>query len=248
MDTRTHDDTVLLVAEDSHVAGEIVKALRTAGMRVERSETLEGARARLPSEGFSAVLVDTRLPDGPGYALAAELRQVDPESPVLLLARSGDPDDLLYVGRESGTPGTAIYDDLPVLCGRVQGLLQRSPSPASASIRCGPLALDRERRRVVCDGDPLPITPVEYRLLERLAVAGQDGASTESLLHAGWDRATRPSSNVVAVHIGNLRRKLERAAPPIRIEAIREFGYVLHCPDCPDTAQTASGSQAAGHR
>jgi DNA-binding response OmpR family regulator len=245
VDAQIRDDTVLLAEADRGVGASIVKELSAAGVNVRWVKTLEGAREQARSRSFSAVLVATHLPDGPGYALAAECRGDDPDAPVILLARSGESDDLLYVGDGGRSSGPAIFDDLPVLPERVRRLLRHEPSPATAALRFGPLAFDRLRRSVACHGAALSMTPIEYRLLEALAITGTRGASTKELVRCGWGRSARRSSNVLSVHMGNIRRKLEEAGAPARIESVRNFGYVLRCAPSPDSA---SPSSAPDHR
>lgn len=229
MDTAREEEVLLLVEADGDVAGLIERELRACGFHVRRTDSLEGARKRIRSGPFAAVLVGTRLPDGSGYALAAAVREVDRDAPVLLLARSGDPDELLFLPGGSPSRQPVIYDDLPALRERVVRLLRHEPSPPTAGLRCGPLAFDRSLQGVHCDGAPLHVTPIEYRLLEQLAIGGGRGASTADLLRAGWGPGTRRSSNVLAVHIGNLRRKLNHAGAGARIDGVRNFGYVLRC-------------------
>lgn len=188
MEASTSGDSILLIEGDRIVAERVRGELRSEGFPAVEVRTLAEARERIRSSRFSAILVDTRLPDG------------------------------------------SVYDDLPALGRRVSDLLASSPSPLTARVRCRDLEVDRLRREASVRGIDLPLTPIELRLLEWLVVAGVDGATTEELLNAGWAGDPPRSSNALAVHIGHLRRKLESAGTPHRIECVRRVGYALRCP------------------
>lgn len=229
MDASTSRDAVLLIEGDRTVAERVRGELRSRGLAAVEVRTLADARERIRSSTFSAILVDTLLPDGSGYALAADIRNRDPHAPVILITRGRRPDALIHVAESDGGIGFPTFDDLPALGRRVTDLLSDSPSPLTARVRCRDLEVDRLRRQASFRGTRLPLTPIEIRLLERLVVSGVDGASTEELLDSGWDGDPPRSSNAIAVHIGHLRWKLESAGAPHDIECVRGAGYALRC-------------------
>lgn len=234
METEDEDRAVLLVEEDPRAADRVQGALREGGVAARCVGSPARARAELRDRNFAAVLVDVGLPDGTGYELAGFVRRHRPDLPLLLLARSCDRDGFLHVGEGDSEPGSTIHDDLPIVAEQVKNLIRHDGSPRSATVRCGPLRIDRIRREATCHGTRLALTPIEYRLLEALVAGGTDGATTEALQDAGWDRARPESSNVLAVHIAHIRRKLEDAGSDVTIECLRGYGYGIRCPRAPE--------------
>lgn len=110
----------------------------------------------------------------------------------------------------------------------VAELLDRTPPSGSPwRVRYGSVEVDRLRDRVWVDGSELSVTPTEYRILEQLVLHGGAVVSEDSLLEAVWAGRKRPGSNALAVHLANLRRKLDAGGIPGAVETVRGEGYRL---------------------
>ena len=95
----------------------------------------------------------------------------------------------------------------------------------------GPVELDRLKHKVKVDGHPLELSPKEFHLLEHFLLHPEQVVRRTELLEKVWDMHFDPESNVVDVHVGNLRRKLRRHTTAQRIETIRGVGFSLrHSP------------------
>ena len=91
----------------------------------------------------------------------------------------------------------------------------------------GPLVLDRLRHAVTAHGKPLELTAREFQLLEHFLAHQGEVVRRTTLLEKVWDLHFDPESNVVDVHVGNLRRKLRDAADGVVLETVRGVGYRL---------------------
>jgi DNA-binding response OmpR family regulator len=140
----------------------------------------------------------------------------------MLTAAAGVDDRVagLTLGADDYLPKPFAFEELVA---RVRSLARRSPSPAPLLVR-GDLVLDTARARVSRKGQAVDLTAKEFAVLEVLC--GADGAvvSAEDLFERAWDERTDPFSNVVAVTVGRLRRKL--GDPPL-IQTVTGRGYRL---------------------
>jgi len=221
----------ILVVEGDPDALEILRSIvEEAGFHVETVRSVQEATERVLRTHYSAVLIDTDLPDGSGFAVAAELRRVDTRTPILFLSGSGSREAMLFVQtREEAGPG-AVYDDLAVLSERILMLVDGGETRPSVVVRCDPLEMNRVRREVHCQGKRLALTQIEYRILEELMLNANRKVAPQALLTAVWGESKTRNSNVLAVHIRNLRKKLEQRGCGGCLETVYGEGYVLRDP------------------
>lgn len=216
---------VLVLEPDEELGRRARRVLEETDHRVDLAADPDEARRLLASNRYDVLLVDTTLGSSSGYEFVAELRDADREEPVLLLSGSRCREELVLVedrGRENGGP------DLTGLPSRVADLLGRPPPSGSPwRVRYGSVEVDRLRDRVWVDGSELSVTPTEYRILEQLVLHGGAVVSEDSLLEAVWAGRKRPGSNALAVHLANLRRKLDAGGIPGAVETVRGEGYRL---------------------
>lgn len=222
----------ILVVEGDPDALEILRSMvEKDGFDVEVVRSAREATEKVLRTPFSAVLIDTDLPDGSGFAVAAELRRVDTRTPILFLSGSGSREAMLFVQTKRDAGPGAVYDDLGVLSERILMLVDGGESRPTAVVRCDPLEMNRVRREVSCRGKRLPLTQIEYRILEELMLNANRKVSPRALLRAVWGKSKTRNSNVLAVHIRNLRKKLEQAGCGGCLETVYGEGYVLRDPE-----------------
>jgi CheY-like chemotaxis protein len=143
---------VLLVESDSEALEALRLRVKADGFQVEVVHTASEATKKVLRTPYSAVLVGTDLPDGPGFAVAAELRRVDMRTPILLLAGPGSRDAVFFF-QNGETPTSGVTDgDLDLISERILGLLDGEEPRPSVLVRCPPLEMNRVRREVRCSG------------------------------------------------------------------------------------------------
>lgn len=230
MSARPH---LLLVEDDPAIAQTVVFALEREGFAVTHCGWLHEARAALAAGPPEALILDVGLPDGNGLDLCRELRQTPAGArlPLIVLsARSEEMDRVL--GLELGADDYLAKPFSPrELVARVRALLRRSEgrlAPAQQSMQelAGGFAIDEHGQRIAWQGQVLPLTPVEYRLLRLLL--GQPGRVFERarLLDQIHEEFRDVSDRVVDSHVKNIRRKLAKLEPPQDcIAAVYGVGY-----------------------
>lgn len=225
-ENRKEGRRVLLVEGKAGLARCVRTSLASGGYVVDAVVTPAEARRRLGTGRYAALLVDTSLPDGKGFSLAADLRRAHSDLPIVFLVDEHVPEALVYVAEECEEEPGVVYDDLPVLPSRLDALLRDAPSRPSAVIRFGDLHLDRAHRTLTCAGKPLSITPTEYRILEVLLAHGGSPVSSELIKQRVWSEK-EAHSNILAVHIRNIRRKLAVLDHESVVRTVRGYGYAL---------------------
>jgi DNA-binding response OmpR family regulator len=113
------------------------------------------------------------------------------------------------------------------LVARIRALLRRGGAERLEVLRYGPIALDRLRHVAVVNDQRLDLTPKEFQLLEYFLLRPEEVVSRTTLLEKVWDMHFDPDSNVVDVHVGNLRRKLVQAAGEPLVATVRGVGFTL---------------------
>jgi DNA-binding response OmpR family regulator len=218
----------VLVAEDEKkIASYVAKGLREEGFDVEVVHGGAEAAACLMDQPFDAAVLDIMLPGRDGLDVLRGLRRAGRDLPVILLTARGRLEDRI----EGLNLGADDYLVKPVfieeLAARLHAVIRRSSGRPASLIRIGDLALDLPRREVSRGGDPVGLTPREFRLLEVLAGSPGRVFSRTSLCERVWDYHFDPATNLVDVYIKRLRRKLDDGHEPKLIETVRGVGYRL---------------------
>jgi two-component system, OmpR family, response regulator len=167
------------------------------------------------------------LPRKNGFQIAAELRREGRTTPILMLTSRDATEDVvrgLDAGADDYLAKPFRFDEL---LARVRALHRRGGAARLDVLRHGRLTLDRLRHIAAYDGQPLDLTPKEFQLLEFFLLHPEEVVRRTTLLEKVWDMHFDPESNVVDVHVGNLRRKLERAAGGPVIGTVRGVGFTL---------------------
>lgn len=214
---------ILVVEDHTLLANTIAEGLRDAGMAVDVAG--DGARAieSATLTRYDVVVLDHDLPVVHGDAVCATLVSGPSDARILMLTAAGHVADRvagLNLGADDYLPKPFAFEEL---LARVRSLARRAPSVGPLLVR-GDVVLDTARARVSRNGRPIELTAKEFGLLEALCAADGAALSAEELFERVWDDRTDPFSNVVAVTIGRLRRKL--GEPPL-INTLPGRGYQL---------------------
>ncbi len=218
---------LLVVEDEDSIATPLADGLRRAGFEVERVAT--GAAALAAPEP-DLVLLDLRLPDMDGYAVARKLRARS-RVPIIMVTARGEEVDRV-VGLEIGADDYVVKPfGLRELVARINAVLRRvgdgAPDDAPDEHRAGPLVVSMRTHRVTISGKEVHLTPREFDILAMLiadpgAVVGRD-----DLLRRLWGTTWAVQTKAIDVHVSSLRRKL---GDPAWVETVRGVGFRLGAP------------------
>jgi len=218
---------ILVVEDDAPLAEVLRRGLTEDGYATDVVAKLVDARHAVTVNEYDLIVLDRGLPDGDGSLLCAELRAADDFTPVLMLtARDGLGDKV--EGLDAGADDYLTKPfDYPELTARIRALLRRPANAQTPILRHGDLEMDPASRRVSRASITIPLTAREFSLLEVLLRTPTATHKRTDLLESVWDANYDGLSNVVDVHIANLRRKLAFPGMPDPIETVRGVGYRL---------------------
>ncbi|CAM3264014.1 DNA-binding response regulator, OmpR family, contains REC and winged-helix (wHTH) domain [Paracoccus aminovorans] len=213
----------LVVEDDPRISADLERALKAAGFLVESVADGESAWFRGGTENYDLIVLDLNLPRLDGLTVLKRWRAEGCESPVLILTARG-----AWTERVEGIDAGAD-DYLPKpfrmeeLIARARALVRRAGGRGNATQQVGRLTVDLNRMTAAIDGIPVPVTPLEFRLVSYLALnRDRTVPPTELLEHLYGDDDSRETNAVEAI-VTRLRRKLG----PGVIGTRRGFGYHL---------------------
>jgi two-component system response regulator BaeR len=214
----------LAVEDDPRILRDVTAALTAAGFHVQTTRDGEEAWFLGDTEDYDLVVLDLGLPKMDGLDVTRALRQHSSVPIIMLTARVEEADRLLgldlgaddYICKTPFSPREVVA--------RVKALLRRSQSQAQTLVSA--LKIDDDGYQAWYLGQPLGLTPIEFRLLKALASAPGRVFSRDALLEKLHAEQRPVTDRAVDSHIKNLRRKLEQAnADPECIRAIYGVGY-----------------------
>jgi DNA-binding response OmpR family regulator len=222
---------ILTVEDDRKVAGFIAQGLREEGHAVDIAIDGEEATTLAHVNEYDVILLDVVLPKKNGFQVATELRREGRNTPILMLTSRDGVEDIVR-GLDSGADDYLSkpfrFDEL---LARIRALTRRGGAERMEVLRYGPLAMDRLRHEASINDKRLDLTSREFQLLEYLLLRPEEVVRRTTLLEKVWDMHFDPGSNVVDVHVGNLRRKLTEAAGEQLIQTVRGVGFTLRRSD-----------------
>jgi two-component system OmpR family response regulator len=218
---------VLVVEDEPRLAALIARGLREAGHTVEMRHTgPDGLRAALSGD-YDSVVLDVMLPGMDGIGVCTALREQGSAVPVLMLTALGAVRDRV-VGLDAGAddylPKPFSFDEL---LARLRALQRRSADAVTSVLRAGDLLLDPARRRVFRGRNEVELSAREFDILALLLSRAGACITRYEILNEVWDGETDLRSNVIDVHIGSLRTKVDRPFGRRAIETLRGAGYRL---------------------
>ncbi|WP_395062221.1 response regulator transcription factor [Paraburkholderia silvatlantica] len=225
----------VLVVEDDPGAGlEITAALEDYGFEVECVPTGFHGLLRATNAEFDALVLDRMLPDLDGLSILATLRNIGKQMPVLILSALDAVDERVRGLRAGGDDYLVKPFDGLELTARLNALLRRrraSTNGASAAsvLRVDDLTLDTQTRVVLRGEQIVDLKPREYSLLEYLMRHAGEVVTRAMLLESVWNYHYSTQTNVIDMHISNLRRKLSfNGRLSAMVVTVRNAGYIFH--------------------
>ena len=221
----------IMVVEDEEALTTLLRYnLDAEGYEVETVARGDDADTRLKERVPDLVVLDWMLPGLSGIELCRRLR-ARPETkqlPIIMLTARGEESERVR-GLATGADDYIVKPfSVPELIARVRALLRRaSPERVADVLSHGEIELDREKKRVSRSGREIPLGPTEFRLLEFLMERPGRVFSREQLLDGVWGRDVYIDERTVDVHVGRLRKALNRGHADDPIRTVRGAGYAL---------------------
>jgi len=218
---------VLLIEDDDETAAEIAAELVHRGFDVERAATgpegLDKARSCRPD----AMIVDRLLPEVDGITIVDALRQEQVRTPVLILSAIGAVDDRVRGLRMGGDDYLTKPFAIDELLARIDVLLRRPIETRETILRVGSLELDLIKRTAKRGERAIDLLPREFRLLEYMMQHNDQLLTRAMLLEEVWSYKFVPATNLVDVHMGRLRHKVDMPNEAPMINSVRGAGFIL---------------------
>ena len=222
---------ILVVEDDPETAGQIVEQLTSSGYEVDLATNGTEALSRGAACDYAVITIDRMLSDIDGIAVMRQLRDDGVAAPVLIISALGEVDDRVRGLRAGGDDYLVKPFSFIELLARVEALGRRSDTVVKQTIlRVGDLAIDLVSRRASRRGKDIFLLPKEFQLLEYLVRNEGRIVSRAMLLQHVWDLHFDPSTNIIDVYVGRVRRKVDGQQDYPLIHTLRGIGYCLRAP------------------
>jgi len=198
---------ILIVEDEPRLLRSLARALREEGYAVDTAESGDDGLFKAMNWDYDAVVLDVMLPGLDGWEVLARMRK-QKRTPVLMLtARDAHRDRVR--GLDTGADDYLVKPfDLAELLARLRALIRRSSGQAQPCLELGDVRLDTRARSVTRAGQPVTLTAREYAILEYLALHRGEVVTRTALYEHLFDETDDTLSNLLDVHVFNLRKKL----------------------------------------
>lgn len=218
---------ILVVEDERKAAAYLSKGLSENGFVVDAVHSGTDGLHRARTESYDLVILDVMLPGRDGWSILRELRTAGNATPVLFLTARDAVSDRVK-GLELGADDYLVKPfAFSELLARVRSILRRGSARQSDVIRVADLDIDLPRHRVTRGGRRIDLSPKEFSLLALLARRTGEVLSRTSIAEQVWDMNFDGDTNVVDVHVGRLRAKIDGPFDRKLIRTVRGVGYVV---------------------
>jgi two-component system OmpR family response regulator len=198
---------ILVVEDEPDLLRSLAQALREEGYAVDTATEGEDGLFKAENWGYDAIVLDIMLPKLDGWEVLERLRNTK-RTPILLLTARDQVRDRVR-GLDSGADDyLAKPFDLPELLARLRALIRRTGSPTRSTIDIGDVIIDVAARSISRAGQPVGLTAREYALVEYLALHRGEVITRTALYEHLFDENDSTLSNLLDVHVSNIRKKL----------------------------------------
>ena len=219
---------ILVIEDDRDAADYLVKAFREVGHVADAAHDGEDGLAMALDGQYDVLIVDRMLPKRDGLSLIGALRDKGIETPALILSALGQVDDRVKGLRAGGDDYLPKPYSFSELLARVEVLARRRGGRSEETVlRVGDLTLDLVSRTVSRGGRDIDLLPREFQVLEYLVRNEGHVVPRAMLLQHVWDLHFDPSTNIIDVYVGRVRRKIDSKQAYPLIHTVRGVGFCL---------------------
>lgn len=219
---------ILTIEDDETTAQEIVTELGSHGFEVDWANNGKDGLARALEGGYDLITLDRMLPFVDGLAIVTALRDRHIDTPVLMISALSDVDERVDGLRAGGDDYLVKPFASEEMAARVEVLLRRrSRTQRQTTLKVADLELDLVARQAMRGKKVLELQPTEFRLLEYMMRNFGQILTRTMLFESVWGYHFDPGTNIIDVHIGRLRRKVDADDLSPLIHTVRGSGYML---------------------
>jgi len=222
---------ILVVEDDPETSGQLVDSLTTNGYQVDVAANGNDGLTRGRTSEYAVITIDRMLPDIDGITVMRHLREEGIATPILIISALGEIDDRVRGLRAGGDDYLVKPFAFAELLARVEALARRSTTVVKETVlRVGDLEMDLVSRTVSRAGREIKLLPREFQLLEYLVRHEGRVVPRAMLLQHVWDLHFDPTTNIIDVYVGRVRRKVDGQQAYPLIHTVRSVGYCVRAP------------------
>jgi two-component system OmpR family response regulator len=222
---------ILVIEDDPETAEQLVDSLATNGYHVDLAVDGDGGLGRGRSAEYAVMVIDRMLPGIDGLAVIQRLREHAVATPALIISALGEIDDKVRGLRAGGDDYLVKPFVFAELLARVEALARRSVTVIKETLlRVGDLELDLVSRMVSRGGREIELLPREFQVLEYLVRNQGQVVPRAMLLQHVWDLHFDPTTNIIDVYVGRVRRKVDDQQAYPLIHTVRGVGFCVRAP------------------
>ncbi|MCR5110854.1 MAG: response regulator transcription factor [Ruminococcus sp.] len=228
------NSSILVVDDDHDIVNAIAKLLGKEGYRIYKAYNGLEAIDMLMQYDIQLILIDVMMPKLDGLSAMMKIREKNNIPIIVLSAKSEDSDKILGLSMGADDYITKPYNPMELVA-RVASNLRRYLSLGSAGstmsdnkLRIGGLELDKDAKQITLDGEPVKLTPTEYKITELLMENAGRTFSAEDIYTRIWNEESYSVENTVMVHIRHIREKIEiNPSEPRYLKVVWGIGYKI---------------------
>jgi two-component system OmpR family response regulator len=223
---------ILVIEDDPETSAQIAACLTDGGFEVETAYDGDIGLAKALGRRFEAITLDRMLPGRDGLAVVRALRDAEVDAPVLMISALGDVDERVSGLRAGGDDYLTKPFAPTELVARLEVLLRRHRRSAAPELvlQVADLVLDLVKHEARRGGRVIELLPTEYKLLEFMMRNAGQTLSRRMIFEGVWEYYFDPGTNLIEVHVGRLRKKIDTPGAEPLIKTERGLGYVFHAP------------------
>jgi two-component system, OmpR family, response regulator len=222
---------VLVIEDDAETVKQIVDFLTMRGYEADLAINGDDGLRLGESTKYAVIVIDRMLPIVDGLAIIRRLREAGVVTPALIISALGEVDDRVRGLRAGGDDYLVKPFAFAELLARIEALARRSATVVKETVlRVGDLELDLVARTVNRGGRSIKLLPREFQVLEYLVRNEGHVVPRTMLLEKVWDLHFDPSTNIIDVYVGRVRRKVDGEQPYPLIHTVRGVGFCVRAP------------------
>jgi two-component system OmpR family response regulator len=222
---------ILVIEDDSETADQLVESLASSGYSVDLAADGDNGLALACGGDYAVMTIDRMIPGIDGLSIIRRLREDGIVTPALIISALGEVDDRVRGLRAGGDDYLVKPFAFAEMLARVDALARRSATVMKETVlRVGDLKIDLVSRGVSRKGRDIDLLPREFQVLEYLVRNQGQIVPRAMLLQHVWDLHFDPTTNIIDVYVGRVRRKVDDQQDYPLIHTVRGVGFCVRAP------------------